>query len=315
MATPSKSKRRRKKYTGQGLKDYRHNLAILKKAGIVSKKTDARSQKVTRHYVRKINQYRGVLEGREIAVKAKPEIREKYKDVFKTINSHVLVPKEFPNQTAKVRRPKGGGSELIVKSHPPREVGVIGQPGEKRRTRGWEEVMLPFQPQTMPQLVEGIREHPEMEGWLGGDEMWGFQLYGHSSRKGFPDLDETQDGMRDYINTKYRHLFDPRYTEQAVSHFHLIKYWPPTGEPPPTPLDMRIYNNNKPLHRPKRRSRYRPEGREQSSWEAFMDNVPREKDKSRKRALRASETAEQKAARLAKHQAYKKRKRSEKKDG
>jgi hypothetical protein len=53
----------------EALKAFRHNVAVLKKAGIISKKVDARSLAPTPHYKKIIRDYADVITGKVKAVK------------------------------------------------------------------------------------------------------------------------------------------------------------------------------------------------------------------------------------------------------
>jgi len=54
----------------KSLKEFRHSIALLKKAGIINKRVDARSLKPTPHYKKIIKQFSDVITGKVKAVKA-----------------------------------------------------------------------------------------------------------------------------------------------------------------------------------------------------------------------------------------------------
>ena len=90
------------------IREFRHAVSTLKKAGIVSKKTDARNQEATDYMRRKVRSFFGVVTGTEQAVPLPKETRQQYKEsgAVKVKGRFALIPKEDKDQIARVR--KGG---------------------------------------------------------------------------------------------------------------------------------------------------------------------------------------------------------------
>ena len=82
-----------KKLRGAQLKEYRHNLAMLKRKGLVSDKINAAKHKPTDYMLRQIRKYKPVLEGKAAVVKVSKEDAKKFSDDFAVKNRRVVVPK------------------------------------------------------------------------------------------------------------------------------------------------------------------------------------------------------------------------------
>lgn len=186
---------------------YKHKAAALKKAGVLSSRVDARKN-ITRATRTKINKFADVLEGRVLAVKAKPEIRAKYEGVLPQRGTFLLVDKERAKDKAKIRRG-------LVEIERPMYAPITGlRYGEER------EVILPFKLVDMPSLVERLQEDETLDGLKMGDEMFAFRIDGWASKIGFADAKE----MGDYISRNYAHLFKPGMARKVVKYLSFIRY-------------------------------------------------------------------------------------------
>ncbi len=84
-----------RKLTSSQLKQFRSDVAKLKKKGLVSGRVDARSQKPTRYMLEQVKKYDDVLKGKSTVVSTKKRKKAKeYSDRFKTKFDKVVVPKE-----------------------------------------------------------------------------------------------------------------------------------------------------------------------------------------------------------------------------
>lgn len=305
-----KTKRKARKYTGQGLKDFRGKVAILKKKGLVSKRVDARSQKATSYMVKKVNALEQVILGNATAVKTPKKIREEYGEMFPTRGQFIIVPHTEPNQ--KIRLKKVGGHLTLFRDSLPYEktVGAMTPSPRKIRTSRWTEVILPFEPHTMLSLAEGLAQHPRMEALLASDELWAYRIYGHNSAHGFPNLNETADGLVPTLRDRYASLFKvaDKWDRDRVNHFSLIKYWPANSVVPQGPIEDKLYNDNVPL-RNKRMKNGLPTHRAPTQWELDRQADPARK----KRERRENETPEERARRLKANAERMARKRAQQK--
>lgn len=107
--------------SGQSLKSYRHQIALLKKKGLVRSNYDVRHAKVTRTMLDKIERYKGVLSGEEVVRTVRnKKIRDYYKEhptdyIKPGIGNKVVVrnEKEYTQQVRKgivqgIRKLKNG---------------------------------------------------------------------------------------------------------------------------------------------------------------------------------------------------------------
>lgn len=86
------------------LKKFRHEVAALKKAGLTSKRVDARSQRPTRHMLKKVEQFRDVIEGRAKPVLIKSrELRSQY-SALPQANRRVVVPVGKPTEKPRLHK-------------------------------------------------------------------------------------------------------------------------------------------------------------------------------------------------------------------
>jgi len=250
----------------KSVREYRHELSLLKKQQVVSKRVDIRSQRPTRYMLSKIRKFSDVIEGKVNVVKAPKKIREQYtaKGLFEERGAFLVIPKDHKLQRAKIR--KG----LVAKYRP-----MIG--GEERV------IVLPYKATDLEHLAHLIHEnHEAINQMKEPTEQFGFQLYGHNSKLGFPNAN-TPEGLSSYILGNYQHMFNRKDSLQHIV-FLRYKHWGPPEGPPVT--GEKIYHYQKTDSRDPR-------------WR-WMHEKRREREAQRKARQRAVETQEQKQKRLAK---------------
>jgi len=264
--------RRPRKYQGEGLKQFRKDVAKLKKLGLTGTKIEPRKQKPTSYYIKKVNALKPVIEGRAQLVEASKPQRDIYRENagYKTYSKYIIVDKEKPEQTAEMQ-----GDYLNIKV--PMERGQM------------EYIVFPVKAADLGQFVEKIKDDETLNNLKAPTDQFGFRLFGHNSRRGFPDVED----MAFYINTQYRHLLDKNNaSREAFRHLTLLRFsgreneLPDSGEP-------------KFIHRAPRengRSDFYPNKR-------VADRI-RKKYRTTKAKQRENETAEQRAARLAYQRDY-----------
>lgn len=248
---------------GRSVREVRHDVSQLKKAGLVSQRIDVRSYVPTKYMLKKIRKNADVLRGEVETVKAPKDIRKKYveKGLFEQRGSVLVVPKEYHNQRTKIKR------GLLEISRP------LGY-GEERR------VILPFKATDMEAVANKLRDDPTLDGLKEPDELFGFRLFGHNMATiGFPDADE----LADYILTRYQHLFSGKNGREAVKHFVLFRFKSRDSQLSDAPQSGKVYH-------PRKRT-------SQSDWYA---DRKRKAAAMRKKKAREKETPEQRKIRLDK---------------
>lgn len=253
------------KRAGKDVKTVRHEVAQLKKAGLVASRLNVRSYLPSKYMLRKIAQNRDVLSGEVVAVKAPKNVRRKYtsKGVFEERGSTLIVPRDYQNQRTRISR------GLV-------EVSRDLKLGEEVR------LILPFKSTDMEGLAHKLMADPTLDGMKKPNELFGFRLFGHNMNTiGFPSHEE----LAQYILTHYSHLFSGKNGREGVKHFELFRFKSRSSQLRESPESGRIYT-------PRKRKEY--SGRER-------DHVVKkrlERDAARKAKQRARENPEQRKRRL-----------------
>jgi hypothetical protein len=250
---------------GKDIRQVRSEVSQLKKAGIVSKRIDARSYQPTRYMINKLLQNADVLSGEAVAVKAKPQVRKRYveKGVFEQRGGALIVPRDDAKQRTRISR------GLVEITRP------LAMGEEKR-------LILPFKATDMEAVANRLRDDPSLDGMKNPDELFGFRLFGHTMATiGFPDANE----LADYILTRYAHLFNGKNGQAAVKNFILFRFKSNTSTLSESEDYTPIYDNRK------RRGKKRPD----NSW---SENRKLARDAARKAKQRERETPEQREKRL-----------------
>lgn len=248
-------------------KKYRHEAAQLKRLGILSNRVNARSN-ISRSTKTKINKFRGVLEGREIAVKAPKEIRQKYteKGVLEERGSFLIAPKQFKNQKGRIQR------GLVQITRPLK----VGQE---------EYVILPFNAADMPELVRRLKEDESLDGLKQWNEFFSFRLEGWNAHAAFINMEE----LGDYIETRYQHLFKPDASQKAVKFFTFQRF---------RTKHNRIPEENPHESREPKTAYPRKDRKDERYGTAYQMRMKRLA--ARKRKQRANETEQERKTRLEK---------------
>jgi hypothetical protein len=144
------------------LKAFRHNVAVLKKKGVVSKSVDARSITPTRHYKDVIKKNLGIIEGRETTVKLSSAKLKEYKEGgHRTVGkSRVVVQKH--------------GNERVHVSHGEVYVTRALRNGEIQR------VVLPVSFDRLSHWIDGAPD-PYLEALKNNKEKFAFRYFGNNS--------------------------------------------------------------------------------------------------------------------------------------
>lgn len=251
------------KKAGRDVRSVRHDVAALKKSGLVSKRVDVRHYIPTKYMLRKIEKNRDVLSGEMIAVRAPRKVRDQYvhKGIFEQRGSTLIVPREYKNQRTRINR---GLVEIS------RELRM----GEETR------LILPFKATDMEGIAKGLLSDPTLNGMKRPDELFGFRLFGHNMATiGFPDVQE----FANYILTHYAHLFSGKNGREGVKHFEMFRFKSRNSQMTPGPEDERQYT---------------PRPRKKGPQKDFIIRKRLQRDAARKAKTRERENPEQRKRRL-----------------
>ncbi len=254
------------------VREYRKELAALKKQGIVSKSINARSHKPTRYMLSKIRKFKDVATGNAMAIRAdkiRNDIREKYieKGTAKKVGDYLIVPKTTSKQRIGVVKghlatytPLGFGEERII--------------------------FLPFAAKNLNDIVTQLSNHEsEINRLKERNEQFGFQLFGHNAKRGFVDAND----LYKYLTENYSHLLtSPSKARQAFQEFVLIRFKHRKGMPEIEPYRGTKYYGKKNIRRD----------------DPFYEKELRRRATERKKRLRKKETEAQKIKRLGNQRAY-----------
>jgi hypothetical protein len=188
--------------TGEALKAFRHNQAVLYKKGLAKK--GANQQQVTRYAKAKQRKLKDVIEGRAVAVRANKAVRSKYieKGIFSSFGSRLIVPKERAKERVRISK----GLVTIASSL---------KNGQEER------IVFPVALADMQDLVNRLRADPTLGGAINDEDTLGFRLYGHNMRDiGYTSTEE----LAEAVEVKYQHLFKPGRSHDAVQYFQLVRF-------------------------------------------------------------------------------------------
>lgn len=266
------------KQANRDVRSVRHDVAQLKKAGLVAKRVNARSYLPTKYMLRKIERNRDILSGEAVAVPAPKNVREKYAGIFEPRGSTLIVPKEHAEQKTRISRG-------LVEFRTPLKNGEMVR------------LTLPFKATDMENVANKLLADPTLDGMKRPDELFGFRLYGHNMQSfGFPNVEE----LADYILTRYSHLFSGKNGREGVKHFQLFRFKSRNSQMRPSPEDEKLYN-------PGRRKKKRDN--------RFIIEKRLDRDAARKARKREKETPEQRKARLDYQRRYQAQYRQRKWEG
>jgi hypothetical protein len=200
---------------GKTIREFRHEISILKKSGIISQRVKAGSQEPTKYMRTKLRKFYDVLVGTTIAVRAPSKVRKAYseKGVFEERGAFLMIPRDNANMKVKLK-----GDKL-----------VISQPLTKRKTGPIiNKLVMPWGATDILDLANRIEADDDLPEELDGVDQYAFTLFGHSSLIGFPNKSE----LVEYIKIRYNHLFSGKNGQAAVKNFILITYSGGAGLPP-----------------------------------------------------------------------------------
>jgi hypothetical protein len=249
------------------IKAFRHNIAVLKRKGLVSKKIDARSIKPSSHYNNVIKNFSAVLGGTATAVKLPKQLREQYKAVgYKSAFDKVLIEHQ-----------KG---EKVVVTH--------GKPKTTNR-HGIVKMDIPIPFHDLDQYLRDLKEAKVKKS---DDERYGFRFYGNNSRHLYDDFDDMIAELQRYESTVS--AIDLNDRAQMAEIFEGLtwyrignrKLWKAQGE--------KVRSEREKIKQSERRRRYNERMRENPT-QSYLNFLENNKEASRRKYARM--TDEQKAKR------------------
>lgn len=230
---------------GMERKEFQKALSNLKKSGVIKSTTDLRSQKPTRYMASRIKEFKDVASGRALAIrkeKIKPEVLEAYikQGTAQVRGKHVVRAKHHP-------REKLGVENGLLKSITPLKNGQTMV------------LYLPFSARNFNEYLAMLKDNThEINAMKGGTEQFGFQLYGHNSLVGEPDIEH----LIEYIERRYQHILNNARASRelfAEQEFVLYRFKTNKGRSYAPPyLGEKKYHMNK---KGRDESRYRYEKR------------------------------------------------------
>lgn len=214
----AKGKVNRSGFSAQELREFRSKVSALKKAGLVSKRTDARKQKPTRYMKAKVKALAPVLSGEMTGVKVGRDILERYKQGgFKIINGRVMVNKDH-DEIALAKKGELIALRKISKAFP------------------FEKIVMPYRISTMTAFFEEARKSPPdpviFASRKNAPEYWAFTYYGWNSLQTFEDLGLLAETLEHYSSVEGASAED---LTEIFSNFVLYRtmpeFWAPRNRP------------------------------------------------------------------------------------
>lgn len=180
------TKKAKGKQDAAALRQFRSKLAELKRMGVVSSKTNVRSQKMTRHYVKKVRDLDEVLAGTVKAVKVKPSALKEFREYgAKIVNGRVLIRAE-PESVARAR--KGEFTESVITIRTPLSNGLVE-----------ERIVFPRGVDTIGDLVDRMAKNPaKFDKLKNPTDYFAFYINGFRSYATFESAEQLADWLAGY---------------------------------------------------------------------------------------------------------------------
>lgn len=156
-----------------GIKQFRSDVAKLKKKGLVSKTIDARSQEATRYMRNQVRKFADVLAGRAQVLHVPKSEKQYYQESgFKTKGRNVIVPTPNKEKVRRVKATKEGYPQYTTTQKTP------------TGTRRGKNTVVPY-----TDLEGFIRKEVIPLGPLKNGEKYAFRYHGNISYGSFADVE------------------------------------------------------------------------------------------------------------------------------
>lgn len=189
---------------GEALRQFRHKVSQLKKAGGVSKRVNARSQLPTRYMTSKVKRLEPVLRGEAALVprkKLRPDILADYERTHGREGRNVVIRKQ-PSEKLHVRR---GMPELER---------LLADTGERRVVQ--RRIPIPVDINNFDEFISDLENNPDKwETKRGGYPPWvfGFTLNGGRSNQLFVEASALAAALNEYRRFEDEEWFDEAWDE------------------------------------------------------------------------------------------------------
>ena len=204
MASKNKS---RTLWTAEQRKKFRHDIAQLKRKGLVSKQVDARRAVPTRALKAALKQFDDVLTKEARVFKLPTQFVEGYKNAGYRVKNKRVVLRE---------------GEYVVPSG--KEKGVIKSVAQKGHGPTITIRSFPYAPHTIDEFIELVNSDPE-RFHLENNEQWGFRFFGYNSRKYFDNFQEMIETIHAY-NSIEAAYDNPDHMSELVANFEIVRIDP-----------------------------------------------------------------------------------------
>jgi hypothetical protein len=196
------------KWAGKALREFRHEIALLKKKGLVSKRVDARKQKPTRYMRDKLKKLHDVIEGTQTSVKVDRKTAARYKaSGFFVFGNRVVVSKD---KDERGRRDAKSGLIVLSKLGP---------------RAPFEKVVMPYSIKNIDQFLSECRKSPPdpqiFAARKNPQDHWAFAYHGNNSLGTFETLDDLGIHLERYVSL----LDDPRMFQHLILYRVIPSFW------------------------------------------------------------------------------------------
>lgn len=260
------------------LKQFRHDVAILKKKGLLDKAIDARNILPTKYLKSQVKKYSSVIEGKAQTVKVSAAKKKYYKAKgYQTKGGRVIVPVQAGEKVY------GTSGDFRIK--------IVGKGGSITR------IDLGLSPDDILQWADDLRDNKYP---VRSDELIRFQFFGNNSHAGFHNLPgkTAQQRMAEYLENyptferlaEHGSAKDMATVIQGITIFK-VKRDPATGDwPKPDPHAEDKYDEEalRKYNERERRSRQIRLGK-MSDEEYAQYKAERAENERRRRAAMAAE--------------------------
>lgn len=243
----------------KALKDFRHQVAVLKKKQVLSKKYDARSVTPSKYLRSQIASLADILTGKATAAKVSKEDLKNYKNAdYKIKNGRVIVPKQ-PGEKITVSHGKIYQTKALSNG----EIQIIKFP-------------IPFE--NLEQYLNSIK-NGNYDKLKNETDRWAFQFYGRNSLTTFSNIEDMINQLSNYGSVKDAIGSKPSqqndvYRNLAIVRIKARKDWKRT-EPSKERKQYTAQDNAR--RREKRRAKY-------NAVTGYKSDIRSEKRKARDKA-------------------------------
>jgi hypothetical protein len=260
------------------VRQYRKQLAELKKQEIISKRVNVRSHQPTRYMMGKLKKFKGVALGHELAVpvsKMSVHRAREYteKGIASRVGKFLVVPRTAAKQKADVYK---GHIEVTTELNR----------GEMR------EIKFPTTIYDMHDMLEWLAENETTLNQLKGPrDQFGFQMSGFNSRQGLANVRELIAYLMKYDGTNPKERGNIFKGRGPVPEFVLLRFRPAKGSNRP---DL------EPYYGVKRPSKFKKDRKDERRGADYK----REKERERKARQRMAEGNDEHQRRIEKQRQY-----------